>query len=359
MNQSSGNQDGDLAIVYTPIERPLLYSERFIKVAFPETVIIPELENFNDWMFDCSITFGNDEFDNTHSSKGDFSFNVSVEEDWETGEIIGYYGSVYIYLYGTTVRYSCDSNNPSIWNRTQLTKPNPLILDEYLHVVTDIGPYGWQDYLGRFINVSTIQFNGLYKYNGLNWEFAETNLNAKNYDVACTKFYGNNGMEEGTLQNKTNINTLEELQHKVKVYQNISNLDLSSNFTNLNGLLYSMSDITKLPNINTCNVENMAYMCYNCVNLTDIPVFNTSKVTNMWYIFDKCNNISSLSYHNIADSLPLAENLSNHQIRSLGLNFNKFTNEDKQLLGQKGYVEAIPLILNTSNVSTFWNISYE
>jgi len=358
MQQNIG-KTGDLAVVYTPVENPLDYYDRFIKIAFPETVVIPELKDLKDMMINCSITFGRDNFEQTHSSYGDFDFSLSVEEDWETGEVLGYYGSVYISFLNTSVRYSCDNNDPTVWTRTQFNKTNPVILDEYAHIVTSKAPFGWQDYLGRFINVCSMQFNGLYQYNGQMWELAENNLNAKSTSVALDKFYGQNGTEDGTLQNKTNISTPQELQNKIKVCQNIFNLNLDSNYINLSGLLYSVSNITTLPNINTSNVVNMAYMCYNCIDLINIPVFNTSNVNNMYYMFDECKNISILSYHNIAESLPLAENLSNHYISSIGLNINKFSQEDKILLGQKGYVEAIPYVVNISNVSKYWNISYE
>ena len=74
-------------------------------------------------------------------------------------------------------------------------------------------------------------------------------------------------------------------------------------------------------------------------------------MVDMTYMFYKCQNLNSV---------PLAVNLpsSSRNISNIGLNIENFTLEQKQILGNKGYYDALQYVVNTSNLSTSWNILY-
>ena len=161
----------------------------------------------------------------------------------------------------------------------------------------------------------------------------------------------------------------------------IPNFD-TSNVTSMHYAFSGCHSITSIPNFNTSKVKNMTNVfagCYhlieipnldfanvvtminafkNCSNLVDIAMLNLHSVTNMMGAFLYCNNLSSNAYANIANMLPESINLSNYFLSNMGLNIENFTLEQKQILGNKKYVEAIQYVINSSRVSSYWNIYY-
>ncbi len=113
------------------------------------------------------------------------------------------------------------------------------------------------------------------------------------------------------------------------------------NCTNTVGMFESCYNLTEAPELDLSNVLNVNYMFQSCNHLINIPMFNIYKATNAHQMFYYCNNLSNEAYANIANSLPNITNLSNHYISNLGLNINKFTNEQINILNVKGYVDAI------------------
>ena len=66
---------------------------------------------------------------------------------------------------------------------------------------------------------------------------------------------------------------------------------------NLDGFLYNCESFTTLPaNLNTSNVQNMAFMFYGCSNVdfVSIPYINTSSAKTMSYMFGGCKFLKSL-----------------------------------------------------------------
>ncbi len=139
--------------------------------------------------------------------------------------------------------------------------------------------------------------------------------------------------------------------------KNVPNFD-TSNVVSMYYMFAFCNNLVNAPTLNTSKVTDMCCMFRNCLNLITVSEFNTNNVTSMSEMFSYCSNLSANSYANIANSLPLAANLSNYYLLNIGLNIENFTLEQKKILGNKGYIEAIPYIINTSNVSTYWNIYY-
>lgn len=102
-------------------------------------------------------------------------------------------------------------------------------------------------------------------------------------------------------------------------------------------------NLTYLNDFSINNVHLMSYMFDRCRALIDIPILNLDNTTNMVCTFRYCNNLSVNAYANIANSLPLANNLSNQYISNIGLNISNFTSEQISILNNKGYIDAIPV----------------
>ena len=164
------------------------------------------------------------------------------------------------------------------------------------------------------------------------------------------------------LSNIPNFNTTSARDMSFMFYE-CNNLEVIPNFDTSNvrgmrGMLCNCVKLTSIPNFNTSKVTDMTSTFSGCINLVTVPIFNTSNVNEMYQTFYNCNNLSNESYANIANSLPLAGNLTYRNISNIGLNIENFTLEQKQILGNKGYYDAIPYIINSANVSTYWNIQY-
>ena len=101
------------------------------------------------------------------------------------------------------------------------------------------------------------------------------------------------------------------------------------------------------------NVTNISEMFANRTDLINIPVINLTNITNMENTFLNCTNLSLDSYSKLTNMLPLAMNLTNQYITNIGLNINKFTNDQLNILNSKGYLYDSPI-----SKLTYYNIYY-
>lgn len=173
---------------------------------------------------------------------------------------------------------------------------------------------------------------------------APTQLNAISEYVYGKEFYGKNGVEIGTLQNKENL-TKDEVKHRVDIWSNYNSgivcpndasymfrectnlatiplLDTSSvttmlqmffgcknlttiplldtsSVTSMKNMFSDCTNLTEIPQLDTSSVADMRYMFKSCTNLTTIPLLDTSSVTNMQYMFEGCTSLSDESLNNI------------------------------------------------------------
>ena len=132
------------------------------------------------------------------------------------------------------------------------------------------------------------------------------------------------------------------------------------NFNTHNAVIVSAmfdycSNLINAPNLDTSNVNwSMEYMFRGCYNLVSVPMYNMSKVREITEMFYHCNNLSNESYANIANMLPLAQNLTNQYISNIGLNLNRFTNIQKNILINKGYKD----FGSSNSYSEYYDIYY-
>ena len=138
---------------------------------------------------------------------------------------------------------------------------------------------------------------------------APTQLTAMTEYVYGKEFYGKNGVESGTLQNKENL-TKDEVKHRVGIWSNYnSGIVCPSDSSNM---FSGFENLTTIPLLDTSNVTSTEYMFYNCENLTTIPLLNTSNVTNMSQMFGGFNGCTSLSDESLNNILAMCKNATSY-----------------------------------------------
>ena len=183
----------------------------------------------------------------------------------------------------------------------------------------------WIPYLSKFFftnpagGITEKDLVGFYQYVDGEWIFAPTQLNAIKDYVFNKKFYGINGVEQGTLGVNSNL-TKDELLFKVNIYNQFSNgiqgdnlkdvswlfanrdfYDSQSSIYNLEnarpelavGTYYRIEtdDATRLPKFYLNNVINgqkmfqYAYISDNINEMFSSKYFNTSNLQDMSYMF--------------------------------------------------------------------------
>ena len=172
----------------------------------------------------------------------------------------------------------------------------------------------------EYITDIKIEYNKILKY-----LLAPTQLSTTSDYVYGKTFYGKNGVETGTLQNKKNL-TNDEVKHRVDIWSNYNSGIICP--SNASSMFTGCTNLTTIPLLNTSSVTNMNYMFYGCTNLTEIPLLDTSNVTNMISMFGDCTNLTTI---------PL-------------LNTSNVTAMDSMFYGCTNLTE-IPL-LDTSNVTS-------
>ena len=161
----------------------------------------------------------------------------------------------------------------------------------------------------------TVLSNVKHNLEKIEYKIAPTQLTTAPDYVYEKEFYGKNGIEIGTLQNKENL-TKDGVKRRVDIWANYSSgivcpSNLSSMFrgrtdltsiplldtssvTDMDSMFYGCTNLTTIPLLDTSSVTNMHFMFADCANLTTIPELNTSKVTNMGYMFRHCTNLTTI-----------------------------------------------------------------
>ena len=381
MNSSTGNVEGDLALVYKNEQQNMTADMEVTAITFPETVTLPTAFTGSAYgrlrSVDSSVRFDV----NLRLYRTSFSF-----DSWsESGSI----------------RASYTSEDGITYTRTSLQGDNPVALPTA--VKGDANE--WNDNFGYFMQIGTSVFEGIYIYKNNSWELAPTQLDAISDYVYKKSFYGKNGVESGALaQNISNSfnDANADIYSKIQLsYNDISPrvltdsdksidnkifiipvksdgtplLDTSKvtdmsnmfdgcrnltaipllntdNVTNMNSTFAGCSNLTTIPLLDTSNVTYMGQMFDNCTNLTTIPLLDTSNATNMSYMFEGCSNLTIIPELNTSkvtnmyfmfsrcSSLTTIPQLDTSNVTDMTYMFNNCTN-----------LKNIPE-LNTSNVTT-------
>ena len=351
MNSSTGNTEGDLAIVYRNTLANMTADTETQYITFPDTVTLP-------------TAFTGEYYDMVRAVDDSGMFDGQVMLNQTSFEFSGYSETG-----ETTINYT-STDGITYTRSTTITNPVDLgtVVKSY---------YEWNDNLGYFMQVSSSSFTGLYKYNSTAWELAPTDLTTVADDVYLTKFYGANGIEQGTLQNIENLSK-DNINKRVKLWdifnsgmvcpsdvsamfkdctnlQTIPLLDTSS-VTSMDSMFMNCTNLQTIPLLNTGKVTNMQSMFSDCINLTEIPQLDTSKVTNMNSMFSSCTNLTTipqLDTSNVTNmdgifssctNLTTIPQLDTSSVKSMFLMFKDCTN-----------LQTIPL-LDTSSVTSMFHM---
>ena len=304
----------DLAVVYASTQAPITATTEFQVATFPQTVVLDEA--LSDYV-----------------EVGFQAVDESVMFDcW--GQLDSSRFSMQCYTDDGDIRIQYESQDGITYTRTRFMKNredisgNEMDFGLVIKFGSRWGDFEWNNAIGKFIISGSTVFDGVFQYNGTNFNLLlNTGLNVNPEAVWDDKFYGANGIQNGTLNKVTNLN-LTELRNRVNLYSNISNLKLDNSINDLNNFYYN---------------SKIKYL----------PIINMYYVTNLTHIFYECNNLSDKSLDNIANSLPLANNITNLLVYNTGIMPDRFSYNAKSVLYDKGYLDCDQ---NTSNWSTQYNI---
>lgn len=181
MNSSTGNTEGDLAIVYRSEVQNAKADSRFQTAIFPDTVVL----------------------DNAMTDSVGIAY--SAVDSSVTFDCMGSIDSSNFYMaYRTeksgTINIQYTSSDGITYTRTD-TNGNPV--DFGTEIYYEMTEY-WNDVIGKFIQIGVNVFEGLYKYSDSSWILAPTQLSAIADYVYGKEFYGKNGVEIGTLGTPNN-----------------------------------------------------------------------------------------------------------------------------------------------------------
>lgn len=245
MQNSSNSSSGDLAIVYSSTIDNIIETTQFSEATFPETVTLSTaVSDYIGLQFkavDESLMF--DCWGEISSTR----FNMNCYSDDGSGNCNDY-------------RIEYTSSDGLTYTRTRFQKNQEDVSGNVMDFGTVImfgsrwGEPTWDDRIGDFVKAGTTLFEGMYKYNGMNYNWANTGLNTLSDDVYKGKFYGNNIITYGTGNIINGLN-IDQLKDKVNLYSNLSYLTVRNN-ENVQGLFESKYNLTSVPNINMINIDN-------------------------------------------------------------------------------------------------------
>ena len=282
MNADTNPTEGNLAVVYRSEIQNMAADTQTQYINFPETVVLPEAFTGDTYcilravdetvMFDGQVTLNQSMFD----------FNGYTD----TGMIRVRYTSSDGITY-TREEFMGDTGD--------LT--NPVDLSTAVHVEM---AEEWNDNFGYFMQVGGNTFEGLYKYDGTQYNIAETQLNATEDDVYKKVFYGNNGVKEGALASSTSGS-----------YNNISNLREIIENINTNGVLLPENSealfrgytLDILPiKLKADNLTNAASMFMNASNLKQVELENVTNELSASNMFYNCTSLQNINITNASNS---------------------------------------------------------
>ena len=301
MNSSTGNTEGDLAVVYRNTLANMVADTETQYITFPDTVTLPTAftGDYNSSnalrAVDSSVSFA------PQVMLSQTSFVFDRFDAWDE--------------YTINVEYT---STDGITYTKSTTITNPVDVGTVVKPGTQ-----WNDNLGYFMKVDSTSFTGLYKYSGTAWELAPTQLTTVADDVYESSFYGKNGVETGTLT--TNVsNSFADINAEIydkiqKAYAAMEPRVLTdtdktidkniyfiptksdgtvlldtSNVTDMTRMFAYCTNLTTIPLLDTNNVTSMEVMFAYCTNLTTIPLLDTSNVTNMINTFLVCTNLTTI-----------------------------------------------------------------
>lgn len=350
MNASTGNKDGDLAVVYRNEMKPVSNGDTITSMTFPKTVVFTE-----------AIT---SEYRGGLGNSSEPMIYLDIRLNASYCDMSDMNGTIPEITYTSTdgITYTRTDTNADTYEIGETTVRS---LDEHIC---------------KFIQTGKSIFDGVYKYSESNWSLAPTQLTTTADYVYEKEFYGKNGVETGMLTVEVSnsfADTNAEVYNKIQnAYDNMQPriltdtdktidktmliipaksdgtalLDISA-VTDATSLFQNCRKLTSIPLLNTSNVTNATMMFEGCSKLTSIPLLDTSNVTDATMMFESCDNLVSIPLLNTSKVTTMYAMF--HSCKSLTtiplLNTSKVTSTEMMFYHCTNLTE-IPM-LDTANVT--------
>jgi len=391
----TGVHEGDMCVVTSSSIGNWEETTNNSSITFPATVVLSNA--FSDWFR------GNLRADQSSGENFDGMIELS-EQDFR---LDGWGDNI-------QVRVQYNSNDGITYTRQRIEAEDMSTGDSLVDGDTINLPFNvyidgnWTDEIGYFMQVGVKTFDGLFTYDGSDWNYSYVGVNLNANDLLNSKkAYTNNGYISGTLgvnpsmsfndnniliynaynlmtprvltDNDKTINSdiiaipiktngiplldTSRVTNMMSMFQNCTKLTSiplldTSNVTTMENMFYGCSNITSIPLLDTSNVTSMVYMFHNCSNITSIPLLDTSNVTSMTGIFDYCSSITSiplLDTSNVTSMVNMFRNCGSLTSIPL-LNTSKVTDMSCMFMGC-WRLPSIPL-LDTSHVTKMEKMFY-
>ena len=293
MNASTGNKDGDLAVVYRNEMKPVSNGDTITSITFPKTVVFTE-----------AIT---SEYRGRLGNSSEPRIYLDIRLNASYCDMSDMDGTIPEITYTSTdgITYTRTDTNADTYETGETTVR------------------GLDEHICKFIQTGKSIFDGVYKYSESNWSLAPTQLTTTADYVYEKEFYGKNGVETGTLTKNISYSFADinaEIYNKIQkayaamepkiltdtdkaVDENIYFIPVNaqgeplwdtSAVTNMSSMFTSCTNLKEIPLLNTSNVTTMYGIFSGCTNLTTIPLLDTSKVTNTTSMFARCTNLTTI-----------------------------------------------------------------
>ena len=271
MQNSSNNNNGDLATVYASTQANMEETTQAQYITFPETVTLPSaVTDYVEVQFkavDESIML--DCWGELSSTR--FSMDLYIDGD---GDWINY-------------RIQYESSDGINYTRTRFEDQNQNQLENPVDMTTPIvfgsrwGTPTWNDLIGYFMIVGSTLYTGLWEYISTNNQFehvpTQINVTVENIYGNKKAFDGSNTIT-GTLHQTNNL-SIDQIKTRVNLYQNLSYLELNEDVTNMSNMFAHISNLIAMPNINTTLVTDMSEMF---TEMATVGVTMAVIVTAVW-----------------------------------------------------------------------------
>ncbi|MBQ2350118.1 MAG: hypothetical protein II393_02460 [Cytophagales bacterium] len=191
MNASTGNVDGDLAVVYGDSLSNWTLDTEYNKLTFPNNVVLSEAVSGHIMSMIEAVDIEAYMFiGDANVTPDGFQFNAWMP----SGESI-------------TVQY--ESSDGLTYTKT--SGPDTIELEQNVHA----NDYDWNDVIGNFIKYGNKFFNGLFQYNTDHFDVAQSQLNLSNSNELLPGVigYGSGGTVTGTTAVYNNLNESDVYQH--------------------------------------------------------------------------------------------------------------------------------------------------
>lgn len=359
MNSSSGNQDGDIAIVYKDDIQNFSASTITRKIIFPDSVTQPtQIEEEMPPLLVATIDYSISYAANLTLTPTSFEYYSS------DNEIVTYTSSDGIHY----------------------TKTSGVSKIELGFDVAPDSSIPWFDEFGYFLLTGSYTFSGLYTYDGANsqWVVPDTQLSAVPSSVYNSIFMGKNGVQSGTLGNSAN-NTFTDINaevygHLQSYYDTLTPIVIdgseytdteircvpmksngtplwdTSNLTSMHELFAHCTNLVTIPVLDTTNVTDTTLMFEGCVNLKYVPLLDTSNVTDLYSMFYGCSSLESVPLFNTSSATSMSSLFYNCKSLTSVPAFD-FTSCDSmyQMFYGCSSLTSIPLY-DTKNVTNMYHL---